>query len=308
MLNRTFRGTVLAFVILSGVFMSDLPAARAESPAPTGRIAVMSAYEPEWVLLGKSIEDAREVQLGGLKVIEGRIAGKEVVAFLTGVSMVNAAMTTQKVVDHYKPRMLVFSGIAGGVDPALGIGDVVVPEQWGQYLESYLVREVDGAFVPPSRFKPQFPNYGMIFPRTVGVTLPDGTYERRFWFDVDPGLLAAMRTAVSSVALEKCTTDGRCLQRNPEIVVGGRGVSGQSFVDNADFREYTFDTFHARILDMESAAVAHVARTNGVPFIAIRSLSDLAGGGPGENEILTFLGLAATNSTRVLTAFLATLP
>ena len=56
---------------------------------------------------------------------------------------------------------------------------------------------------------------------------------------------------------------------------------------------------------MESAAVAHVAYANGVPFIAFRSLSDLAGGDEGENQIKTFFKLAADNSARVLLAFLA---
>ena len=44
--------------------------------------------------------------------------------------------------------------------------------------------------------------------------------------------------------------------------------------DNAAFREYTFKTFEANVLDMETAAVAHVAYSNGVPYIAFRSLSD----------------------------------
>ncbi|RPI92993.1 MAG: phosphorylase, partial [Chloroflexi bacterium] len=61
-------------------------------------------------------------------------------------------------------------------------------------------------------------------------------------------------------------------------------------------------------LDMESAAVAHVAYVNNVPFIAFRSLSDLAGGGPGENEISTFFQLAADNSANVVIAFLERLP
>jgi adenosylhomocysteine nucleosidase len=47
-----------------------------------------------------------------------------------------------------------------------------------------------------------------------------------------------------------------------------------------------------------------VAYVNGVPFLAFRSLSDLAGGGPGENEIGVFFQLAAENSALVLEKFL----
>jgi adenosylhomocysteine nucleosidase len=55
---------------------------------------------------------------------------------------------------------------------------------------------------------------------------------------------------------------------------------------------------------MESAACAVGAYSNGVPFIAFRSLSDLAGGGEGVNEMPIFMKIAADNSARVLLAFL----
>ena len=61
----------------------------------------------------------------------------------------------------------------------------------------------------------------------------------------------------------------------------------------------------ARAVDMETAAVGQVAYSNGVPYIAFRSLSDLAGGGDGANEMDTFMHLAAANSAKVLQAFLA---
>jgi adenosylhomocysteine nucleosidase len=64
------------------------------------------------------------------------------------------------------------------------------------------------------------------------------------------------------------------------------------------------ETFDARVLHMESAAMAHVAYANGVPFVAFRSLSDLAGGGEGENQMGTFLELAADNAATVVRAFL----
>jgi adenosylhomocysteine nucleosidase len=104
--------------------------------------------------------------------------------------------------------------------------------------------------------------------------------------------------------LAQCTADNRCLGHRPRVVVGGNGISGQAFVDNKAFREYTARVFDAQVLDMESAAVAHVAYANGTPFIAFRSLSDLAGGGDGENEMTTFLQLASENSAAVVRAFL----
>ena len=45
---------------------------------------------------------------------------------------------------------------------------------------------------------------------------------------------------------------------------------------------------------------------NATPFLIFRSLSDLAGGGPGKNEEGTFFQLAADNSAAAVTTFLET--
>lgn len=273
----------------------------------TTRIAVISAFEPEWIALQEMIEDREDHVISGTTFITGTMDGKPILLFLSGVSMVNAAMTTQIALERFEVDRIVFSGIAGGVDPELAIGDVVVSEQWSQYLEAIFARETEEGFAIPSFMQTEIPGYGMIFPREVGIARgPDGI-EKRLWFPVDGDMLEVARAIASEVTLEDCAGE-TCLTRAPSIVVGGNGVSGQAFVDNADFREYVFETFDAKVLDMESAAVAHVAYANDVPFIAFRSLSDLAGGGEGENEMGTFMQIASDNSATVVQAFISALP
>ncbi|WP_299365105.1 5'-methylthioadenosine/S-adenosylhomocysteine nucleosidase [uncultured Paracoccus sp.] len=281
------------------------PLAAQDSPVT----AVISTFEPEWIALQADLENAEETVLNGNRFISGTLEGQHVVLFLSGISMVNAAMTTQLALDHFDIDRIVFSEIAGGVDPTLHIGDVVVPEQWGQYLEGVFARETDGEFALPPWMSSEFPNYGMMFTRAVTVlSSRSAEPETKFWFEVDPALLETAREVAKAVDLVACNPENACLSKAPEVVVGGNGVSGMTFVDNAPFREFVFDTFEARVLDMESAAVAHVAYANEVPFIAFRSLSDRAGGGEGENEMVTFLSLASKNSAEVVKSFLAALP
>ena len=238
----------------------------------------------------------------------GSLAGHDVVLLLSGFSMVNAAMTTQALLDRYVISGIVFSGIAGGVNPDLHVGDVTVPAQWGNYQESVFARETATGFAP-ARVTTPFANHGMMYPQGTSVTVPGipDSLERRFWFAADSlALVTAARVALS-VRLERCVgTD--CLAHEPRVVVGGNGVSGPTFVDNAAYREWAWRTFQADALDMETAAVAVVAYENRVPFIAFRSLSDLAGGGPGQNEVRTFGRLAAENSAAVVIAYLKALP
>ena len=127
-------------------------------------------------------------------------------------------------------------------------------------------------------------------------------------FSFDARRPPGARSVASDAALARCTAEDMCLNEAPRIVVGGSGVSGGAFIDNAAFRTWAFETFGARVLDMESAAVAHVAFANDVPFIAIRSLSDLAGGGEGANQMEVFLGLAAGNAASVVKALLRAMP
>lgn len=302
------RRLLLVFVLAATGLPGASGAARAaEVLDPTPRLAVISAFQPELALLLKRVRAPRTFSVNGVTFTAGTLQGKPVVLFLSGISMTNAAMTTQLALDHFRISHIVFSGIAGGVNPSLHIGDVTVAQRWGQYLELLMARETaPGVFTPPpGKDILHLPHYGMMFVRPVRVhSAAHPGLESRFWFDVDPRMLAVAR-GLQHVDLGACDKRGHCLASAPRLVVGGNGVSGSAFVDNAAYRRYIFDTFHANVLDMESAACAAVAYSNGVPFIAFRSLSDLAGGGEGANEMNTFLDIAADNSAKVLLAFLA---
>ena len=293
-------------LILGG---AGLPAAAHERDDDTPRTAVVSAFAPEMSILRSELDGAVVHTANGVEFISGRLEGRDVVLFLSGISVVNAAMTVQLALDRFHVDRILFSGIAGGADPGLNIGDVVIPDRWGQYLEFVLARESDGGWSKPSFFEYPYANFGMMFPRSVTVLRAGAdAAQTRFWFPADESLLAVARDAVADVVLDRCTTDGTCLGQTPRVAIGGSGVSGGAFVDNAAFREYTFETFGARVLDMESAAVAHVAWANAVPFIAIRSLSDLAGGTEHANQLEVFFQLAAANAAAVVKALLRATP
>ncbi len=283
-----------------------LPVSAHSGADETRRTAVVSAFPPEIAVLRADLRDEASQSINGVEFVTGRLAGHDVVLFLSGISTVNAAMTAQLALDRFHIGRIVFSGIAGGVDPDLNIGDVVVADRWGQYLESVFARKVEDGWEKPPFFKYPYANFAMMFPRSVTVSRAGAAApETRFWFPVDETLLDSARRAASGVVLDRCAADNRCLSHVPRVVIGGSGVSGGAFIDNAAFRDYAFATFGARVLDMESAAVAHVAWANGVPFIAVRSLSDLAGGSGQANQLEVFFGLAAANAARVVKAMLA---
>jgi adenosylhomocysteine nucleosidase len=307
MIQHTLNSSLRALVLIAFGCWTSLPAIATSALDETPRVAVISAFGAELDLLLGRLTDSQKHSINGVTFTTGQLQGKKVVLFLSGVSMTNAAMNTQLALDKFHITHIVVSGIAGGVNPALQIGDVTVAQQWSQYLEVLMAREIqpNKYEAPPWMDDVKLPNFGMMHPRPVVVrSAGSSTAEAKLWFQADPTLLEVAR-GIEATALSRCDPTNQCLGHQPRVVVGGNGVSGQAFVDNAAFREYAFQTFHANVLDMETAAVAHVAYSNGVGFIAFRSLSDLAGGGSGANEVGVFMKTAADNAAKVLLAFLA---
>ena len=278
------------------------------------RTLVMTAFSPEWAALAPAVEQPATYQVNGLTFLTGTLAGKPVLLMQSGVSMVNAAMNTQLALDRFAVRRIVFSGIAGGVDPGLAIGDVVVPAQWGQYLEVAFARAKGRRWITPESVGSDAPaNWGMMFPRGVRVGNAATAPARHYLLPADPALLDLARKVSAGIVLRHCTAAAAkappaCLAHAPKVVVGGVGVSAGVFADNAEFRRYLQSAWGARLLDMESAAVVQVAYANQVPAIVFRSLSDLAGGDSGGNQINTFMALASVNSAEVVRSFVASLP
>ena len=306
------------FVLALAAFAAALPfAAFAQKLDDTPRTVVMTAFYPEWHSLVPTIQDAKEHTINGSTFLTGTLEGKPVVLMQSGVSVVNAAMNTQVVLDHFNVKRIVFSGIAGGVDPALSIGDVVVPENWGQYLEGSFARKTKTGWTPPDQGHPESPaNWNFIFPRGTLITSQTAKMQRVYRIPVDAELLALARKVVAGVTLERCVPpsdkmragSALCLPRTPKVVVGGTGVTAGIYADNAAFRIYLQKAWKARVLDMESGPVMQVAMSNSVPAIVFRSLSDLAGGDQHKNMEYTFEHLASANSAHVVRAFIAALP
>lgn len=303
------RGLLLFLtVILVSLFTTQSLAQEPERCIDTPCGAIMSAFRTELEDLLEATTEKKEHVILGKTVTTGVLEGHDVYLGLSGVSMTNPAAMAQKWFDTFDTSYLLFSGIAGGVNPDVNIGDVVVPAQWSHYQEFHFCREINGEFGCES----DLPNFGMMFPRSgVSVCTVNGPVdqcERIRWFQVDKKMLQVARRVAKKIELVQCGLDRKgnevCLDQRPGIKTGGNGVSASAFIDNLLFRIWAWEAFEADALDMETSAAAHVAYMNDIPFIAFRSVSDLAGGGPGENQIGAFFRIASINSSMTLRAFL----
>jgi adenosylhomocysteine nucleosidase len=97
------------------------------------KIGLIGAMNEEIELLVKHMEDVRETEKAGIVYREGRFCGKEVVVCRSGVGKVNAAACTQILIDRFHVEAVIFTGVAGALDPALDIGDIVVSTECMQH-------------------------------------------------------------------------------------------------------------------------------------------------------------------------------
>ena len=295
------RRLALIFIFAAAI------AAGAERPL----IAILGAYPPELVALRSEFGvEAKSggfaaTTLRGVRFDRGRVGGHDVIIFQAGPSIVNAAYQLQLALDHFPITHVLFAGVAGGIDPALDVGDVVIPEKWAYHSEAaYLNEDGKGGYYRPDYLRASgLENFGMMFPDGVrAVREGEAKAENIMAFPMDAALLGAARRAIAKLPPMK--KGGRTVS----VSVGGTGVSGPVFLDNAKYREWVFRVWQARCLDMESTAYAHVCWANQKPLLVIRGLSDLAGAQHGKNPIdaneLSVSGIAA----KVLRAVLDELP
>ncbi|MGF1483327.1 MAG: 5'-methylthioadenosine/S-adenosylhomocysteine nucleosidase [Opitutales bacterium] len=300
------RRIVKPFLALATFSLAcSLPAA--ETPEK-GYIAVVAAFPGEMesirnLMDGENIE--RIDRINGTEFHIGTAYGKDVIFFITQISTVNAAMTTQLALSNYNIEMLLFSGIAGGINPALTMGDVAIPAEWLYHAEgAYFNEDPDnpGEYLFPEGYSVAAPNFGMHHPDYVralrkGLTQP----VLKPSFNADPDLLELARTVTAELEMENA--EGKPVT----FSVGGRGAAGPVFMDNREYRKWLFEHFSVDGVDMESTAIAHVCWSNQVPFLIVRCMSDLAGGQEGLNDVREFGEDAADNAAETLDAILRAL-
>lgn len=259
-----------------GLLLALLAAAgpvRAQGAA--GPVVLLGAMDAEVQPVVAALSDRGALPVLGLPCVTGTLAGRRSVVAVTGVGKVNAAMTTALLLERFAPAAVIFTGVAGGLDPELQPGDVVVGERLVQHD---LLRYTEQGRV------------------LRGVRNPLNRTENPIALESSSALLALGRQAAAALVLEG-TADG---PRPPRLVFGTI-ATGDSFIGAQTKKQELRDELGARAVEMEGAAVAQVCHEHGVPFLVVRGLSDRAGSGA-TAEARRNLGVAARNAAAVALA------
>jgi nucleoside phosphorylase len=89
---------------------------------------IVAPMEDELAFLRKKLQDVRPVPVKGAAVVVGRLGGAPVAVAVTGDGERNARGGLASVLAAVSAREIVALGVAGALDPASAVGDVVVCE------------------------------------------------------------------------------------------------------------------------------------------------------------------------------------
>ncbi len=199
-------------------------------------IGIIGAMNEEIIELQSIMVGIEEEKVGNLLFFKGKLKGKNVVLVEGGIGKVNAAICATLMKTHFKVDKLLFTGVAGGVNPNINIGDIVV----GTDLVEH---DFDAT--------------------AFGYELGQIPRMAEYKFKADEKL----REIAYSVAIEAF---------GKEKVWEGRIVSGDQFVASPEKITWLRETFDGYCTEMEGAAVAHVCYVFNLPFLVIRAISDKA--------------------------------
>jgi len=271
-MRRTKVGAVIC-ILVSLLCSSCSPVLLEENSRPV--TAVLGAFEREIIMLEHRLTDKQEQRIERMKFAGGKLNGKRVVVAWTGIGKVNAAMTTTLLIEHFRPNEVIFTGVAGGINPELSPGDIVIAEKTAQH---------DSGTLWPDGFEYR------------GARNPFDGWRNPVFFPADERLLKLAERAAEQVELETIKTS--IGERAPRIVKGVV-VTGDVFVASPEKCIELCNELGADAVEMEGAAVAQICYQQGIPCLVIRSISDKADEKARE-DLGMFHTMAAKNSARLV--------
>ena len=199
-------------------------------------IGIIGAMEEEVAHLKEAMQVEKTVERAAMTFVKGKLDGKDVVVVRSGIGKVNAGICAQILADLFEVDTLINTGVAGSLDAALDIGDIVISTDAVQH-------DMD----------------------VSALGDPVGQIPRMdtFSFPADERLV---QLAVQ--ANEEANPDIHTFT--------GRVVSGDQFVSDGAVKERLVTQFQAKCTEMEGAAIAQAAYLNKISCVIIRAISDKA--------------------------------
>ena len=223
-------------------------------------IGIIVATDEELIEIKNIMDSYEEKDIYELTFVKGKINSKKVIVVKCGIGKVNAARTTQILIDNFKISKVINLGAAGGINPELKIQDIVIGEKIVQY-------DFDIS--------------------------NSGDYEK----GEIQGVGKFIRSDYELINICKKVLEKR-IENDIKVVIGTIATA-DIFCSDTEKAKEVREEFGAECVEMEGAAIAQVCFLDKIPFLVIRGISDTPNG-HNEMDYYTYCHIAAKHAAEFL--------
>ena len=202
------------------------------------KFGIIAAMQEEMQEIQKIMDNVKETKIYDLNFIIGEISNYKVVLVEAGVGKVNAARTTQILIDNFEVDAIINVGSAAASNEKLNIGDIVIANKLVQHDFDIT------AFGHPKGY---ISNVGQ-------------------YLESDKELVINIEKAIKKIDNNKFKT------------IIGTIASGDIFCTEINMKDKIKRKFNADAIEMEGDAIPQVCKLDNIPFIVIRGISDSPNG------------------------------
>jgi adenosylhomocysteine nucleosidase len=218
------------------------------------RLGLVFAMAEEQQGLTEHLKDVQIHQIGKREYRSGTLWGVPCVCVLSGIGKVAAASTVTSLIHHFEVTQIVLSGVAGGADSRLRVGDIVIADA--------LIQHDMNAF-------PIFPKFEI--PRSGKSRFATSA-------ELSQQLKQSAHIFIQQHMVEHISATSRAQFGLDNVqIMTGLIASGDQFIQDlqvlAGLKKELPDLL---AVEMEGAAIAQVCDDFEIPFAIMRTISDEA--------------------------------
>ncbi|MBR4196890.1 MAG: 5'-methylthioadenosine/S-adenosylhomocysteine nucleosidase [Synergistaceae bacterium] len=237
---------ILALILCFAGCGESLPAYDSESRP----ILIQGAMKIETDILISALAESHDITIEHWHYVAGKIDGYPVIVSVTRCGVENASVSTALAIETFRPCAVINQGTAGGHDPALRRGDIVIASDCFN----------SSAWKAGSSAKGEGVNYRDI--NLLDVNFYD-EYENGEEITFLP---ADEKLKASALAVKGKYSGGK--------IAVGRIATSDSWENRVDRILFFHEKFGSSCEEMETFAAAKVCRIYGVPFLGVRVISN----------------------------------
>lgn len=230
-------------------------------------IGIIGAMPVEVDGLIKTVTSPKKIVISKIEFWYGFKGNTEVVIACCGVGKVNAAIAAQTMILNFKPKLIINSGVAGGIAINVNVNDVVIASSVVQYdLDTTALGDPLGLI----------PDINCVF----------------------------LKCQAENVTKLYKIAEKEVHGTNSKAVLG-IVATGDRFVSTREEGQKIHKNFGAIANEMEGGSIGQVCVHNDVNFCVLRVISDSIYGGESWLSFREFTEQAAARSVRIIEGFLS---